>query len=120
MAIPRLLLLIIAVYFLYVIALSTVDASPDFQFQNSPIHWMPSRFSTCRDGSIADCLADEEEIELDSEINRRILAARGGYISYGALRPNWIPCSGASYNSCLGGPAYPYTRGCSAITRCRG
>ncbi|GAB2277456.1 hypothetical protein Dimus_012162 [Dionaea muscipula] len=122
MAISRLLLLIIAVYFLYVIALSTVDASPDFQFQNSPIHWMPSRFSTCRDGSIADCLADEEEFELDSEINRRILAT-SRYISYGSLDKNRIPCSrrGASYYNCrIGASANPYTRGCSAITRCRG
>jgi|APAra0007618328_1042625.scaffolds.fasta_scaffold32894_1 hypothetical protein len=62
-----------------------------------------------------------EEFEMDSEINRRILATRR-YISYGALRRNTIPCSrrGASYYNCRrGAQANPYSRGCSAITRCR-
>ncbi|EAZ11859.1 hypothetical protein OsJ_01733 [Oryza sativa Japonica Group] len=46
-----------------------------------------------------------------------------GYISYGALRRDTTPCSvrGASYYNCRpGGQANPYSRGCSAITRCRG
>jgi hypothetical protein len=58
---------------------------------------------------------------MDSESNRRILAARR-YISYGALRRNTVPCSrrGASYYNCRpGAQANPYRRGCSAITRCR-
>ncbi|KFK44989.1 hypothetical protein AALP_AA1G329500 [Arabis alpina] len=62
-----------------------------------------------------------EEFEMDSEINRRILATTR-YISYGALRRNTIPCSrrGASYYNCRrGAQANPYSRGCSAITRCR-
>ncbi|VVA97887.1 unnamed protein product [Arabis nemorensis] len=80
----------------------------------------------CR-GTIAECSvsADVEmgggEFEMDSEINRRILATRR-YISYGALRRNTIPCSrrGASYYNCRrGAQANPYSRGCSAITRCR-
>ncbi|CAA3025802.1 RALF-like 34 [Olea europaea subsp. europaea] len=48
------------------------------------------------------------------------------YISYGALSANRIPCpprSGRSYytHNCFRarGPVNPYTRGCSAITRCR-
>ncbi|KAK4367753.1 hypothetical protein RND71_011545 [Anisodus tanguticus] len=48
------------------------------------------------------------------------------YISYGALSANRIPCpprSGRSYytHHCFSatGPVHPYTRGCSAITRCR-
>ncbi|KAL3526785.1 hypothetical protein ACH5RR_011441 [Cinchona calisaya] len=48
------------------------------------------------------------------------------YISYGALAANRIPCpprSGRSYytHNCYfaTGPVHPYTRGCSAITRCR-
>ena len=83
--------------------------------------------SECR-GSIAECLlagGDDEELGLefamDSEINRRILATRR-YISYGALRRNTVPCSrrGASYYNCrAGAQANPYSRGCSAITRCR-
>ncbi|KAI3777115.1 hypothetical protein L1987_46909 [Smallanthus sonchifolius] len=48
------------------------------------------------------------------------------YISYGALSANRVPCpprSGRSYytHDCwrARGPVRPYTRGCSAITRCR-
>uniref|UniRef100_A0A7N1A235 Rapid alkalinization factor-like n=1 Tax=Kalanchoe fedtschenkoi TaxID=63787 RepID=A0A7N1A235_KALFE len=82
--------------------------------------WMPSR-STCQ-GTIAECLADEDgEFDLDSESNRRILAT-SNYISYGALSRNRVPCSrrGASYYNCqAGAQANPYSRGCSAITRCR-
>ncbi|CAM8911595.1 unnamed protein product [Rhodiola kirilowii] len=83
-------------------------------------NWMPSR-STCT-GTIAECLADEdEEFDLDSESHRRILATTS-YISYGALKRNQVPCSrrGASYYNCQSGAqANPYSRGCSAITRCR-
>ncbi|OAY42313.1 protein RALF-like 33 [Manihot esculenta] len=82
--------------------------------------WIPIR-SSCK-GSIAECLAiDGEEFELDSEISRRILAT-SNYISYGAMQRNTVPCSrrGASYYNCQpGAQANPYTRGCSAITRCR-
>ncbi|KAK7277955.1 hypothetical protein RJT34_22976 [Clitoria ternatea] len=77
--------------------------------------WAP----TCK-GTVAECLGGEE-FELDSEINRRILATTK-YISYGALQRNTVPCSrrGASYYNCRpGAQANPYSRGCSAITRCR-
>jgi hypothetical protein len=62
-----------------------------------------------------------DEFEMDSEINRRILAT-SNYISYDALGKNNVPCSqrGASYYNCkTGAEANPYSRGCSAITRCR-
>ncbi|MQL82666.1 hypothetical protein Taro_015140 [Colocasia esculenta] len=80
--------------------------------------WIPTR-SACK-GTIAECLAGEE-FALDSESNRRILATTG-YISYAALRRGSVPCSrrGASYYNCrAGAQANPYSRGCSAITRCR-
>ncbi|XP_059431733.1 protein RALF-like 33 [Corylus avellana] len=83
--------------------------------------------SECR-GSIGECLLagggaglELEEFAMDSESHRRILATKQ-YISYGALRRNSVPCSrrGASYYNCrTGAQANPYTRGCSAITRCR-
>ncbi|KAJ0976886.1 hypothetical protein J5N97_012360 [Dioscorea zingiberensis] len=48
------------------------------------------------------------------------------YISYGALSADRVPCpprSGRSYytHNCYHarGPVHPYSRGCSAITRCR-
>ncbi|WVZ71169.1 hypothetical protein U9M48_019788 [Paspalum notatum var. saurae] len=55
-------------------------------------------------------------------VARRVLQ-QSGYISYGALRRDNVPCSvrGASYYNCRpGAQANPYSRGCSAITRCRG
>ncbi|KAF6991360.1 hypothetical protein CFC21_008450 [Triticum aestivum] len=59
----------------------------------------------------------------DEAVARRVLQSGNGYISYGALRRDNVPCSlrGTSYYNCRpGGQANPYSRGCSAITRCRG
>ncbi|KAK7264634.1 hypothetical protein RJT34_32243 [Clitoria ternatea] len=102
---------------------ASIDFTADFDNQLSTF-LLPLN-SGCR-GSIAECslLAgedDDTEFLMDSESNRRILAARR-YISYGALRRNTVPCSrrGASYYNCRpGAQANPYRRGCSAITRCR-
>ncbi|CAL9064959.1 protein RALF-like 33 [Musa acuminata AAA Group] len=80
--------------------------------------WIPVR-SGCS-GSVVECVAGEE-FELGSEVTRRILA-RSYYISYAALRRDSVPCSrrGASYYNCRpGARANPYSRSCSAITRCR-
>ncbi|CAI9755786.1 unnamed protein product [Fraxinus pennsylvanica] len=75
--------------------------------------------------------SNHREEEDDDELNRRSLywksrAPRRYYISYGALSADRIPCpprSGRSYYTpnChrARGPVHPYTRGCSAITRCR-
>ncbi|XP_042516653.1 protein RALF-like 33 [Macadamia integrifolia] len=108
-------LLLLAAIFIatLVISSSKVDASGDYQ-----IDWLPMR-STC-DGSIGECL-DSDEFEMDTEINRRVLATTR-YISYGALKRNSVPCSrrGASYYNCKrGAQANPYRRGCNRITRCR-
>lgn len=92
----------------------TVDAGGDF----SQLNWAPE--ATCH-GTIAECIAGREEFDMDTEINRRILATTK-YISYGALQRNTVPCSqrGASYYNCRpGAEANPYNRGCSTITRCR-
>ncbi|KZV21544.1 RALF-LIKE 23 family protein [Dorcoceras hygrometricum] len=84
--------------------------------------WIPiNKPATCH-GSVAECMADGGgEFEMDSEANRRILATTR-YISYGALQANSVPCSrrGASYYNCRpGAQANPYTRSCTAATRCR-
>nr|XP_027111545.1 rapid alkalinization factor-like [Coffea arabica] len=97
--------------------ISAHAASLDHQELNT---WMPMKAAASCRGSIAECLGSGE-LSMDSEINRRILATRN-YISYGALQRNTVPCSrrGSSYYNCQpGGEANPYTRGCSAITRCR-
>ncbi|XP_045811589.1 protein RALF-like 34 [Trifolium pratense] len=73
-------------------------------------------------------LEPDNEEDIDSDLSRRSLfwSRVKYYISYGALSANRIPCpprSGRSYytHKCYEarGPVHPYSRGCSAITRCR-
>lgn len=102
------------IFFFTFIISSTATYAGDHQ-----LGWIPSK-PTCH-GSIAECQAGDE-FAMDSEINRRMLAT-SNYISYEALKRDSVPCSqaGASYYNCqAGAQANPYTRGCSAITRCRG
>ncbi|CAA3012758.1 Hypothetical predicted protein [Olea europaea subsp. europaea] len=69
---------------------------------------------------VSDCLerADEED-QMDSESNRRILAFHKRFISYDTLKRDTVPCSrpGASYYNCKG-VVNSYSRGCELITRC--
>ncbi|KAJ1685666.1 hypothetical protein LUZ63_017056 [Rhynchospora breviuscula] len=65
----------------------------------------------------------EIQMELDSEINRRVLwdYPQRRYISYAALRGDAVPCErpGVPYYNCRSLPkANPYTRGCEIITLC--
>nr|GLL42592.1 rapid alkalinization factor-like [Ipomoea trifida] len=95
----------------------SVDAGGDLDVAG----WMPAEGGSSCKGSIAECMASGEEFEMDTESNRRILAT-SNYISYDALQKGHTPCSrrGSSYYNCQpGAPANPYTRGCSAINRCR-
>ncbi|KAL5078906.1 hypothetical protein RYX36_007327 [Vicia faba] len=72
-------------------------------------------------------LYNEEDMDSDDFSRRSLFWSRVKYyISYGALAANRIPCpprSGRSYytHKCYEarGSVHPYTRGCSAITRCR-
>ncbi|XP_074339999.1 protein RALF-like 33 [Apium graveolens] len=107
---------LILVYCLCILSLSisSIDASTQ-----SYLNFLPVTTSNVIDDLF---VSDESEFDLDSEINRRLLATRKRYISYGALSRNTVPCSrrGASYYNCRqGAQANPYNRGCSAITRCR-
>jgi hypothetical protein len=80
--------------------------------------WVSKPRPRC-EGSIGECFEDEE-MQMDSEINRRFLAGRT-YVSYGALRSNSVPCSrrGSSYYNCGStSQANPYKRSCTQITRC--
>ncbi|WOL15743.1 protein RALF-like 33 [Canna indica] len=84
-----------------------------------PLEWIPS-LAGCR-GTIAECLAGEDELDLGLEATRRMLGT-SDYISYGALKPDTTPCSqsGASYYNCRpGASANPYSRSCSNISNCR-
>ena len=70
--------------------------------------------------------AEDEEFGFPAggdSVARRVLQGGSGYIGYDALRRDNVPCSqrGASYYNCQpGAEANPYSRGCSAITQCRG
>ncbi|KAK4737788.1 hypothetical protein R3W88_001485 [Solanum pinnatisectum] len=125
------IMFISSIFFIVIVALSSpavtgsaaaVAASGSHQLGYFPMTLSSS--SPICDGSIGDCLAEEDEDEfgMESESSRRMLAYRRRYISYGALSSNRVPCSrrGASYYNCRpGAQANPYQRGCSAITRCR-
>ncbi|KAF7036183.1 hypothetical protein CFC21_046921 [Triticum aestivum] len=83
---------------------------------------------TCR-GTVGECMEyfgvdGEGESEVAAMAGkRRVLQDGSGYIGYDALRRDNVPCSqrGASYYNCqAGAEANPYSRGCSAITQCRG
>jgi hypothetical protein len=83
---------------------------------------------TCR-GTVGECMEyfgvdGEGEGEVAAVAGkRRVLQSGSGYIGYDALRRDSVPCSqrGASYYNCQpGAEANPYSRGCSAITQCRG
>ncbi|KAF8648695.1 hypothetical protein HU200_064745 [Digitaria exilis] len=74
------------------------------------------RAAACEAGTAEECVAG------GGGTARRELW-QSGYISYDAMSRGRVPCSyrGASYYNCRpGGPANPYSRGCSRITHCRG
>ncbi|XAR48811.1 hypothetical protein NMG60_11031764 [Bertholletia excelsa] len=90
-------------------------------------------FAICHGGSVLgfgsqtngelDILAMKaEELQMDSESNRRVLEmVQKRYISYDTLKRDLVPCTrpGASYYNCkAAGGANPYHRGCEAITGC--
>ncbi|CAO1947156.1 unnamed protein product [Urochloa humidicola] len=65
----------------------------------------------CSAGTVGECAVARREL------------GGSGYIGYGAMGAGNVPCSyrGASYYNCRpSGAANPYSRGCSAITQCRG
>ncbi|PWA97250.1 Rapid ALkalinization Factor [Artemisia annua] len=71
---------------------------------------------------VGDTIDMREEMMMESESARRVLAGRG-YISYDAMQKNNVPCNqrGKSYYDCNSrGQANPYSRGCNVITRCGG
>ncbi|ESQ32232.1 hypothetical protein EUTSA_v10005147mg [Eutrema salsugineum] len=112
---PRMIYVFLAIF---VIVIAVVEAGG---YEDSLGFVVKTGSSGKCKGSMADCIAEEEEeFELESEISRRILDSKV-YISYGALRRNVVPCSrrGASYYNCeRGAEANPYSHGCSIITRC--
>ncbi|XP_057790273.1 rapid alkalinization factor 23-like [Salvia miltiorrhiza] len=71
-------------------------------------------------GLVEDAIDMDEQMMMESETARRQLGG-GGYISYGALMRNKIPCDqkGQSYYNCRHHEvANPYNRGCTRVTNC--
>ncbi|XP_022748784.1 protein RALF-like 19 [Durio zibethinus] len=112
---------------IFPLALSAESSS-----SHSTMHWSRTSFSSkVRDGSLSarqtyygllgECIGNEEETVMESDISRRALAGRRRYISYGALKRDRVPCNrrGHSYYNCgAPGRANPYNRGCSVISHC--
>lgn len=107
--------------FFFIAAILMVSSTAVFATSTKTPSWVLDAARAHCHGSMAECMMDNIEFEMNSEINRRILADLN-YISYDALKANTVPCSrkGASYYNCQpGAEANPYNRGCSAISRCR-
>ncbi|KAI3786552.1 hypothetical protein L1987_40313 [Smallanthus sonchifolius] len=91
-------------------------------FPSQPQWTIPSRLYGFPRRLVGDIIDMREEMMMDYESARRILAGRG-YISYDAMQKNNVPCNqrGQSYYNCNSrGQANPYSRGCNVITRCGG
>ncbi|XP_059640937.1 protein RALF-like 34 [Cornus florida] len=124
MASPQPLKLLLLLCFT-VVAFNCISHGQGGEVEETSIHLMTEALEWPSLTSMS--LYDDDEG--DMEEGRRSLfwrALRHYYISYGALSANRIPCpprSGRSYytHNCYRarGPVHPYTRGCSAITRCR-
>lgn len=62
----------------------------------------------------------DQDMMMDSDSVRRQLG-QAGYVSYGALNRNNVPCNqrGQSYYNCRDHQnANPYNRGCTRVTNC--
>ncbi|MCE3216475.1 hypothetical protein HAX54_006649 [Datura stramonium] len=118
-------------FFLVIFFLFTVTNNAVFIEAQADEFGLSDLVSENVDELMSSSIYEEDERQLGGgmEMNGRSLLWHRlfkYYISYGALSANRIPCpprSGRSYytHHCFSatGPAHPYTRGCSAITRCR-
>ncbi|CAN7019234.1 unnamed protein product [Brassica oleracea var. botrytis] len=100
--------------FLLILVLLTLDVVAESANATRPLT------KSCANGQ--GCIGDDDVLEslMDSETNRRQLAARRRYISYEAIKKNNL-CNhrGQSYYDCKKRKRVnPYRRGCSAITHC--
>ncbi|KAL2923267.1 Protein RALF-like 24 [Bienertia sinuspersici] len=102
--------------------LKTTNGYPDLSLNSSKSGEIDEVVEGDCDGKRGNCskISMAEELDVDSEINRRILSMQRKYISYETLRRDVVPCStpGSSYYSCGATPANRYRRGCSVIAKC--
>nr|XP_034594122.1 rapid alkalinization factor-like [Setaria viridis]TKW18696.1 hypothetical protein SEVIR_5G448200v2 [Setaria viridis] len=103
----------LAVVVALLLAVAASRASGQTTAVVDPDSWVVPADDRGAAGTVEECAGGAARRELGN----------GGYISYDAMSRGRVPCSyrGASYYNCRpGGPANPYSRGCSQITRCRG
>jgi len=113
MPLPRRAALAVAAVLL--LAVSVVAPRAAGQTAADPEGWAAAADTACAAGTVEECAGG------GGAARRELWGSR--YISYEAMSRGQVPCSyrGASYYNCRpGGPANPYSRGCSQITRCRG
>ncbi|XP_059626430.1 protein RALF-like 4 [Cornus florida] len=119
---PWLILLLLATATTMSMSMSMSESSFRFNDANFDLETLNSLgVKACINGRVGDCIDKAEELLMDSESSRRLLAGGPGYISYDALKANNVPCDkrGPSYYNCnQQGPVNPYNRGCSVISKC--
>lgn len=96
-----------------------LSISESWRDTGSLLEWTMQQ-ARCRGRSNGDCMS-EDEILMNSEVNRRMLQMQTQYISYRSLDRGAVPCTrpGASYYNCHPRAAYPKSRGCELIADCR-
>lgn len=108
--------------------LTVVDVSKDISINLAAdkVDWSESNVSMFDGVDGVEVEDDDDDDDVSSGRRSLFWKRMRYYISYGALSANRVPCpprSGRSYytHDCwrARGQAHPYTRGCSAITRCR-
>lgn len=87
----------------------TANSSPNFQsvglnrgtLSDLQLYAKTSSFYKC-DGKIGDCIDESEEMMLDSESNKQMLALEQRFASYRFFDKEHVPCNkpGQSYYTC--------------------
>ncbi|KAH6785135.1 hypothetical protein C2S51_037590 [Perilla frutescens var. frutescens] len=110
---PKLVFVPLLLPLLLIVSISIAEADGGLHLMNETLEWEPE-------------IIEDEGLQRRSLYWHSVAPPKRYYISYGALSANRVPCpprSGRSYytHNCFKarGPVHPYTRGCSAITRCR-
>ncbi|KAL8046572.1 hypothetical protein ABFX02_08G186100 [Erythranthe guttata] len=102
-------------------AMAVVAHSSDHHHHHNNVFIRLAGGSPADGGLVANALDGADEFMMESDTARRQLGGGRGYISYGAMRRNNVPCNrrGQSYYNCNSHQkANPYRRGCTRATHC--
>ncbi|GAB2279664.1 hypothetical protein Dimus_014309 [Dionaea muscipula] len=137
-SLPTLLLILCILFFTHICSQHAAEAQLDddptsLELISEDMEWPSSSSSSSSSSAMMSLYGPDFEEDPDSDDNLESGRSRSllwrsvhYYISYAVLSANRIPCpprSGRSYytHNCYRarGTVRPYSRGCSAITRCR-